>query len=144
MSPLKTNISFMDSCIFCRIIKGELPSFKVWEDENYLAFLDIRPFKQGHTLVIPKKHTDYIFDLPKEELSGLMEAAKKVADPLKKTFNPKTGKIAVVAAGDQVFHVHLHLIPFDAAGDINFKNAHEVSTEELQTTLDKIKTALKS
>lgn len=132
----------MEDCVFCKIVKGEIPSFKVFEDENYLAFLDIRPFKEGHTLVIPKKHTDYIFDLSKEELSDLMEASKTVAAALKKAFNPLTGKIAVLAAGDQVLHVHLHLIPFDAAGDINFKNAHDVSPEELQATLDKIKAVL--
>ena len=129
----------MDSCIFCKIVKGDVPSYKVWEDESYLAFLNIFPFKEGHTLLIPKKHTDYVFDLPDEELSGLMIAAKKVSVRLKKVFTPKTEKIGVVIAGEEVHHVHMHLIPFDVSKDLSFSSAHKVSNEELAALQSRLK-----
>lgn len=128
----------MIDCIFCKIVKGEVPSVKVWEDDSYLAFLNIRPFKEGHTLIIPKDHTDYVFDLPKDKLSDLMEASRNVAALLKDAFKPQTGKIGVVVAGDEVPHVHIHLIPFDKASDLSFASAHSVSQEELQKTLKKL------
>lgn len=129
----------MDNCIFCKIVKGELPMYKVWEDENYLAFLSIAPHREGHTLLIPKRHEDYFFDLSDEEISEIMLRAKKIAQRLKEVFKPKSGKVGLMLAGSGVPHVHLHLIPFDKETDIQFTNAkHDVPKENFEDTLKKI------
>lgn len=129
----------MENCIFCKIVKGEIPSHKVFEDENYLAFLSIRPINPGHTLVIPKAHTDYFFDLEDKELGDLLIKSKPIAKALKKAFNPKTGRIGIMVAGLEVHHAHLHLIPMDSQLDLNFANAKETTNEELADNLVKIK-----
>jgi histidine triad (HIT) family protein len=128
----------MQDCIFCKIVKGEIPNFTVFEDEEFLAFLTIQPVKEGHTLLIPKKHTDYLFDLPDSELSSLMIKAKLVADKLKKVFNPKTNKVGLVVAGTEVAHVHVHLIPMDAEDDLDPNHKKDASLEELKETLARI------
>ena len=128
----------MENCIFCKIIKGELPSYKLWEDESYLAFLSIFPIKEGHTLVIPKTHLDYFFDLEDQVLSELMVASKKVSLILKNALEPKTGKVGVMIAGLQVPHAHVHLIPMDNEAQLNFAKAHSETKETLQETLKKI------
>ena len=95
--------------IFTKIIKGDIPSYKIAEDENHYAFLDINPAAEGHTLVIPKKEIDYIFDLEAEDLSELMNFARKVALAIDKTLKPiRTG---IIVEGMEVPHVHIHLIP---------------------------------
>jgi histidine triad (HIT) family protein len=106
--------------IFTRIVNGEIPCYKVAEDENYLAFLDINPLRAGHTLVIPKQETDYVFDLNDEELAGLMVFSKKVAKGIRSAFPCK--KVGVAILGLDVPHAHVHLVPMDSMGDINFKN----------------------
>src|SRR2546428_12687661 len=117
----------MDNCVFCRIIKGEIPSYKVWEDAKFYAFLTIAPHTKGHTLLIPKKHTDYLFDLEDSELSELILASKPLAQALKQAFNPKTGKVGLSVVGVEVPHVHLHLIPLDSQFDMNTDKAkHDV------------------
>jgi histidine triad (HIT) family protein len=128
----------MDNCIFCKIIKGEIPSFKVWEDQNHLAFLSIAPIKPGHTLIIPKKHGDYIFGMDDTELAALSVASKPVAKKLQQALNPKTGKVGVMVAGLEVPHTHIHLIPMDAEGDLTFANAKPSTPEELKEVLEKI------
>lgn len=134
---------FMDNCIFCRIIKGEIPAAKVWENETYLAFLSIAPINQGHTLLIPKKHTDYIFDLADEDLKPLLVYSKPIAQALAKAFIPATGKIGIMVAGGEVPHVHLHLIPMDNEGDLTFARAkHDVPFYELEQNAQKISEAL--
>ena len=129
----------MDDCIFCKIIKGDIPSFKVFENENYLAFLSIAPIKPGHTLVIPKKHSEYLFDMEDADLSGLMAASKPVAQILKDKLQPKTGKIGLMVAGLEVAHTHLHLIPMDEEGDLNFSNASPASNQKLTDMLEILK-----
>ena len=129
----------MDDCIFCKIIKGDIPSFKVFENDNFLAFLSIAPIKPGHTLVIPKKHSEYIFDMEDTELSGLMAASKPVAKILQDKLQPKTGKIGIMVAGIEVAHTHLHLIPMDEEGDLNFSNASPASNQKLTDMLEIIK-----
>ncbi len=129
----------MDSCVFCKIIKGELPSFKVYEDEENLAFLTIAPINPGHTLVIPKKHVSYIFKMRDKYLASLMIASKKVAVVLKETFNPRTGKIGVMIAGGEVPHAHIHLIPMDLESDLSFdKVKHDIPLEEIKAAAKKI------
>ena len=129
----------MDNCIFCKIVNGAIPCYKIWEDDNHLAFLDIHPIKEGHTMVIPKIHHPYIFEMPDDELSNLTIASKKVAQILKKVFQPKTGKIGSMVYGLDVDHTHIHLVPIDKSGDLSFKNATPASKEELEATLQKIK-----
>ena len=104
--------------IFSKIVAGEIPSYKVAEDENYYAFLDINPLAKGHTLVIPKVEVDYIFDLDDDTLAGLTLFAKKVAHKIKE----QTGcvKVAMVVLGLEVAHAHIHLIPINSEKDVDF------------------------
>lgn len=125
-------------CIFCKIVKGEIPSFKVFENDEFLAFLSIAPIKSGHTLVIPKKHSEYIFDMNDQELGKMMVFAKPVAEKLKLKMEPKTGKIGIMVAGLEVPHAHIHLIPMDAEGDLNFANATPTSPDDLKPVLEVI------
>ena len=106
------------SSIFSKIVAGEIPCFKVAEDDNYLAFLDITPLRRGHVLVIPKKETDYIFDLTDESISGIFVFSKKVAHSIKKAFPCK--KVGVTIIGLEVPHAHIHLIPMNSMADMNF------------------------
>lgn len=106
--------------IFTKIVKGEIPSYKVAENDKYYAFLDINPLQKGHTLVIPKKETDYIFDLSDDELSGLMVFAKKVAKAIEKTV--PCMRVGVAVLGLDVPHAHVHLVPLNSGDDLNFCN----------------------
>lgn len=124
--------------IFSKIVQGEIPSYKIAEDENYYAFLDINPLNEGHTLVIPKKEVDYIFDLESEELAGLHVFAQKIAKALDKSVACK--RVAVVVLGLEVPHAHIHLIPMDSESDIRFSNPKlEFTPEEFQKIADTIK-----
>ncbi len=105
--------------IFSRIIAGEIPSYKVAEDDNYYAFLDINPLAKGHTLVVPKKEVDYIFDLDDDTLAGMTVFAKKVAHKIKDQIECK--KVAMVVLGLEVPHAHIHLIPMNSENDVDFK-----------------------
>lgn len=104
--------------IFSRIIAGEIPSYKVAEDENYYAFLDINPLTKGHTLVVPKMEVDYIFDLDDKTLAGMMLFAKRVAAKIKQEIACK--RVAVVVLGLEVPHAHIHLIPIQSENDVDF------------------------
>lgn len=104
--------------IFSKIVNGEIPCHKVAENERFLAFLDIMPLVNGHVLVIPKKETDFIFDIEDEELAAMMVFAKKVAQAIKKTIPCK--RIAVSVIGLEVPHAHIHLLPINAMDDTNF------------------------
>jgi histidine triad (HIT) family protein len=118
--------------IFTKIINGDIPCHKILEDENYLAFLDIRPIRRGHALVIPKKEVDYIFDMDDGDLAGLMIFAKKAARMIKAKIPCR--KIGVMVCGIEVAHTHIHLVPFDAIPELNFANARETSNEDLTAT----------
>ncbi len=106
--------------IFTKIIKGEIPCYKIAEDENYFAFLDINPLRAGHTLVVPKRETDYIFDLEDVYLSGMIVFSKKIAVAIKNTI--PCNRIGVAILGLEVPHAHIHLVPMDTMEDINFRN----------------------
>ncbi|MCG9881794.1 MAG: HIT family protein [Bacteroidia bacterium] len=117
--------------IFSKIIAGEIPCYKIAENENYLAFLDINPLTKGHTLVIPKTEIDYIFDLPTELYSGLHLFAKEVAVALKKGIACQ--RVGVCVMGMEVPHAHIHLIPFNQMHEMNFSNPKlKLSSEEMQ------------
>lgn len=105
--------------IFAKIVNGEIPAYKVAENENFLAFLDINPLAEGHTLVIPKRETDYIFDIGDEEYKDLFIFAKKVAKAIKAVIPCK--KIGVAVIGLEVAHAHIHLVPINDVYDIDFK-----------------------
>lgn len=108
------------STLFSRIVAGEIPAHKVAEDERFLAFLDISPLREGHTLVIPKRETDWIFDLPDEELAALHVFAKRVARAVRAAVECRRVGVAVI--GLEVPHAHIHLIPMQTVSDMNFAN----------------------
>ncbi len=123
--------------IFTKIIKGEIPSYKIAEDEHYYAFLDINPLQKGHTLVVPKQETDYIFDLSDEQLAGLIVFAKKVAEAIEKSIPCQRVGIAVL--GLDVPHAHVHLVPLNGGDDLNFCNPKkQFSAEEMKACAELI------
>ena len=114
--------------IFSRIIQGEIPCYKISEDERFFAFLDINPVMKGHTLVVPKREDDYIFNLDDDEIGAMMVFAKKVAKAIEKAVPCK--RIAVAVIGLEVPHAHIHLIPITQEGDMDFKKEHVKLTQE--------------
>jgi histidine triad (HIT) family protein len=126
-------------CIFCKIIAGEIPCHKVYEDDNFLAFLDIRPLNLGHTLIIPKKHARWVWDV--ENVGEYFEVAKKIALAQKKAF--KTDWIVSMVFGEEVPHAHIWVVPrFENdghGGSIDTKNIKSFSDEEMKSALEKIK-----
>lgn len=129
------------STIFSKIVRGEIPCYKIAEDENYLAFLDINPLAEGHTLVIPKQEIDYIFDLDDRTLGGLFVFARKVALAIEKVVDCKRIGIAVI--GLEVPHAHIHLIPINTIHDIDFsKPKLKFTPSEFEQLADKIRNHL--
>jgi histidine triad (HIT) family protein len=127
--------------IFTRIVNGEIPCYKIAEDNNYLAFLDINPLAKGHVLVIPKKEVDYIFDIDDNLLGGMMVFAKKIAKAIDKSVPCK--RVGVVVIGLEVPHAHIHLIPINKISDVNFANPKlSLPKEEFVAIAKKIKAAL--
>ena len=128
--------------IFSKIAAGEIPSYKCAENEKFYAFLDINPLAKGHTLVIPRREVDYIFDMDDEELAEFQVFSKQVAVALKKAFPCK--KVAQVVLGLEVPHAHIHLIPMNSEGDVDFrKEKLQLPQEEMQQIAEKIYTAFK-
>ena len=128
------------SSIFTKIIRGEIPCYKVDETEDCLAFLDINPNSYGHTLCILKKEIDYIFDLSDEEYLSLMKFSKKVALAIKKSVDCK--RVAMSVVGLEVPHVHVHLIPINNMNDLNFSNNLELEKINFEQVCNKIKSNL--
>ncbi|MDE6236720.1 MAG: HIT family protein [Muribaculaceae bacterium] len=123
--------------IFSKIVAGEIPCYKIAEDENFFAFLDINPVNWGHTLVIPKREEDYIFDLSDDELGGMMAFTKKVASAIKKAIPCR--KVGMAVLGLEVPHAHIHLIPLQNEGDMDFRHKVENPTpEKMKEIADKI------
>lgn len=122
--------------IFTKIINGEIPSYKIAEDEKHYAFLDINPVVEGHTLVVPKKENDYLFNLEDDEIADLMVFAKKVAKKVEKAIDCK--RVAVTVIGLEVPHAHIHLLPIKQESDIDFKHKKNPTPEELKAIADKI------
>ncbi len=127
--------------IFSQIAAGKIPSYKIAEDDDFYAFLDINPLKKGHTLVIPKREVDYIFDLLPDELAGLHIFSQKIAKALDKTITCK--RVAVIVLGLEVPHAHIHLIPMDAESDVRFSNPKlKLSDDEFNAIAESIKANL--
>lgn len=114
--------------IFTKIAAGEIPSYKCAEDEHFYAFLDINPVAKGHTLVIPRKEVDYVFDMEDDELAAFELFAKKVARAIKTAFPCK--KVAQVVLGLEVPHAHIHLLPMNSEADVDFRKPHLKFEEE--------------
>lgn len=126
--------------IFSKIAAGEIPSHKIAETDQFLAFLDVFPCSVGHTLVIPKKEIDYLFDLDDELYSGLMQFAKKIEPAIRKAIPCK--RIGVAVVGLEVPHAHVHLIPMNSMSDMNFNNKLKISQDELAEIAAKIRSFL--
>jgi histidine triad (HIT) family protein len=130
------------STIFSKIVSGEIPAYKVAETNDYLAFLDVFPIAHGHVLVIPKKETDYIFDVDDEEYMGLWIFAKIVAQGIKNAI--PCNRVGVAVVGLEVAHAHIHLIPINSVSDMDFsKEKLKLTTEEFQAAAEKIKMAIR-
>lgn len=126
--------------IFTRIVQGEIPCHKLAENDQFLAFLDVRPIRAGHALVIPKEEVDYLFDLDDERLGGIMQFAKPVAKAIEKVVPCK--RIGVVVVGLEVPHAHVHLVPIQQISDINFALAKPAAPDELETLASSIREAM--
>lgn len=126
--------------IFTKIINGEIPAYKITEDENYLAFLDVNPNAKGHTLCIPKKEIDKIFDMEEEQYLGLMQFSRKVSKALEKAVPCKRVGMAVI--GLEVPHAHVHLIPLNEMDEMRFQNKVKLSKEEFEELAEKIEANL--
>ena len=126
--------------IFSKIAAGEIPSYKCAENDNFYAFLDINPLAKGHTLVIPRREVDDIFDMEDNELAEFQVFAKRVAQAIKKAFPCK--KVAQVVLGLEVPHAHIHLLPINSEGDVDFRKKHlELAEEEFKAIAEKIRNA---
>ena len=129
------------SSIFSKIVRGDIPAYKVAEEDNHLAFLDIFPLAKGHVLVIPKKESDYIFDIASEEYLALWKFAQKVAKGMDKVIACE--RIGVAVIGLEVPHSHIHLIPLNNVSDINFERPKlKFSEAEMKKAADLIKSAI--
>ena len=128
----------MSDTIFTKIIKGEIPCYKIAEDDRFIAFLDVFPIKKGHTLVVPKAQIDYLFDLDDSLLSDLMIFSKKVAQKMERVISCERVGIAVI--GLEVPHAHIHLVPLDTVGDIDFSQPKlQLSAKEMTEIADSIR-----
>ena len=126
--------------VFSKIVAGEISSYKIMEDDSFLAFLDVSPLQIGHTLVIPKKEIDFIFDIDDSQLAEMMLFAKKVAAKIKKSIPCK--RIGVAVIGLEVPHAHIHLIPINTMNDMNFGNPKlTLNQDKLREVADKISAA---
>lgn len=127
--------------IFTKIINGEIPCYKIAEDDRHFAFLDINPVTAGHTLVVPKHEVNYLFDLDDDEYVSLELFAKKVAKAIETAIPCK--RIAEAVIGLEVPHAHIHLIPINSEGDVDFRHKQQLSAEEMKTIAEKISAAVK-
>lgn len=126
--------------IFTKIINGEIPSYKIAENDDFFAFLDINPNAKGHTLVVPKKEVDKLFDLDEKTYNGLMNFSRKVALAIEKAVHCK--RVGMTVIGLEVPHVHVHLIPLTSMNDIDFKHKVKMSDVDFQDVADKISSFL--
>lgn len=139
----------MTNCIFCKIIAGEIPSVKIYEDEHVFAFMDIMPLSKGHTLLIPKTHREFVYDMTPEEAGNLFAVAPKIAKAINETFQPEGMNLLNnngAKAGQSVFHFHLHFIPrygqTDGFGAKWMTKEKEFTSERIQELAESVKIKL--
>ena len=128
-----------NNCVFCKIVAGKIPDYRIWEDQDFVAFLDIKPVQVGHVLIIPRAHYEHILDLPDDLYTKIFLAAKRLAPKIGKVVGAVRMGLSVV--GIDVTHAHLHLIPIHRSGDMNFDKAKASNPEalkELQRRLSQI------
>jgi histidine triad (HIT) family protein len=130
----------MSPSIFTKIVRGEVPAHRVWEDEEFLAFLDTRPVRPGHVLLIPKREVDYVFDLPGELYARLWERARRLAGALREATG--AARIGIAVEGLSVPHVHVHLVPVSRPGDLDPSKQRPVPDEELARMAEAIRASL--
>jgi histidine triad (HIT) family protein len=126
--------------IFSRIVAGEIPAHRLREDDRFLAFLDVRPIRPGHALVIPKEEIDHFFDLPDDLLGELMVFAKPVANAIRSVTG--AARVGCAVLGVEVPHAHLHLVPIDGIGDLDFRKAREASQDDLAAMAERVRAEL--
>lgn len=139
----------MTNCIFCKIVAGEIPSVKIYEDEHVFAFMDIMPLSKGHTLLIPKTHREFVYDMTPEEAGNLFSVAPKIASAINETFQPEGMNLLNnngAKAGQSVFHFHLHFIPrygqTDGFGAKWMTKEKEFTSERIQELAESVKQKL--
>lgn len=130
----------MKNCIFCKIVRNESAAHKIWEDENFLAFLTLGALNNGHTLLIPKKHTDYIFDLKEPIYTLIFQTAKQLSEPIRKAMSAK--RIGIVVEGFTVPHAHLHLVPLHNEDEIDASRVKKIEQKILAETAENIRTQI--
>ncbi len=131
-----------DDCIFCQFGRNKANHFKIWEDKNFLAFLDHKPINPGHTLLIPKQHFEYLFDLDKKNYAKILEHARELSNPLKIAMGAR--RIGVIVEGFGVAHVHIHLVPLHGGSELLKKGAVGVTDDEFAIVTQKIVAQVKS
>jgi histidine triad (HIT) family protein len=129
-----------DDCVFCKFVANKGKFVKLWEDKNFLAFLDYRPINEGHTLLIPKQHFEYLFDLNDKLYGKILKRAKQLSEPIKTAMEAK--RIGVIVEGFGVNHLHIHLVPLKQGGELLKKGAVGVTDEEFAKTAEKIKSKI--
>jgi histidine triad (HIT) family protein len=128
-----------ETCPFCKIVAGKLSAFKLWEDKNFLAFLDHKPISPGHTLLIPKDHYSYVFDMPEKLYERIMSRTRKLAATLRIAMASK--RIGIIVEGFGVDHCHVHLVPINGSNELSRKGVSDVPEEEFRRMADKIRAA---
>jgi histidine triad (HIT) family protein len=131
----------MDDCIFCKIIKKEIPAYIVWEDEKFISFLDRHPVNPGHILIIPKEHHDNVFALPADLYKELFENAKVLSTPLQEAMS--SVRVGMVVEGFGMPHAHVHLVPINHAHELDSSRAMTMTPEEMSEIAEKIKAEIK-
>lgn len=138
----KTSYKSKEDCVFCQIVADKKPAQKLWEDKNFVAFLDIKPINPGHTLLIPKDHSEYLFELEEQLYSRIFKRAKMLAKPLRAAM--KSQRIGVLVEGFGVAHLHIHLVPINKGDGFGSRKGIAASDAELKEIADKIKTQLRN
>jgi histidine triad (HIT) family protein len=138
--PKEVAAQSTDDCVFCKFVANKGKFVKLWEDKNFLAFLDYRPITEGHTLLIPKQHFEYLFDLNDKLYDKMLKRAKQLSNPIKTAMNAK--RIGVIVEGFGVNHVHIHLVPLKQGGELLKKGKLEVSDDEFAKTAEMIKSEI--
>lgn len=127
-------------CIFCKIVAGTAPAFKIWEDKHFFAFLDNKPITPGHTLVVPKEHDSYLFEMSEDDYERIFDRVRRLERPLRQAMGVK--RIGLIVEGFGVDHVHVHMVPISKSGELLQKGRPGVTSEEFAATADTIRRAI--